>query len=159
MQFLYIALIVLHVILCLFLVLLILLQNDKGGGLAGAFGGMGGSAAFTGSSTATFLTKITWGLAAVSFALILGLNALAMSGNNATQRESELKSARKGLSSVLPALPAAGVHGGAPQGIPGLGTAPAAAPQEQAPAKAPSAPAEPAGPAGAPAGGAGSQAR
>ncbi|HLP41535.1 MAG TPA: preprotein translocase subunit SecG [Fibrobacteria bacterium] len=159
MQFLYIALIVLHVILCLFLVLLILLQNDKGGGLAGAFGGMGGSAAFTGSSTATFLTKITWGLAAVSFALILGLNALAMSGNNATQRESELKSARKGLSSVLPAAPAAGAPGGAPQGIPGLGTAPAAAPQEQAPATAPSAPTEPAGPAGAPAGGAGSQAR
>jgi preprotein translocase subunit SecG len=137
MQYVYGALIVLHVFLCLFLVLLILLQNDKGGGLAGAFGGMGGSAAFTGSSTATFLTKITWGLAAVSFALILALNAMSMSGNNATQKESELKSARKGLSSVLPIAPPAGApQGAAPQGIPGLGTAPAA-PQPEAPAGAP----------------------
>src|SRR5688500_4012485 len=105
MQYLYIALVVLHVFLCLFLVLLILLQNDKGGGLAGAFGGMGGGAAFSGSSTATFLTKITWWLAGASFAIILVPNGMAMSGNNATQRESELKSARKGLSSVLPAAP------------------------------------------------------
>lgn len=137
MQYVYGALIVLHVFLCLFLVLLILLQNDKGGGLAGAFGGMGGSAAFTGSSTATFLTKITWGLAAVSFALILALNALAMNGNRATQKESELKSARKGLSSVLPiAPPSAASQQGPAQGIPGLGTAPVA-PQPEPPAGAP----------------------
>ena len=135
MQYLYIALIVLHVFLCLFLVLLILLQNDKGGGLAGAFGGMGGGAAFSGSSTATFLTKITWGLAGASFALILLLNSLAMSGNNATQKESELKSARKGLSSVLPTAPQTGTSQG-PQGIPGLGTTPGAT-QQGAPAGAP----------------------
>lgn len=135
MHYLYIGLIVVHVFLCIFLVLLILLQNDKGGGLAGAFGGMGGSAAFTGSSTATFLTKITWGLGGASIVLILVLNAMAMSGNNATQKESELKSARKGLSSVLPMAPAA--PSGAPQGIPGLGTSPEAAP-EGAPAAAPS---------------------
>lgn len=125
MQYLYIALIVLHVFLCLFLVLLILLQNDKGGGLAGAFGGMGGGAAFSGSSTATFLTKITYWLGFGSFLVILVLNAMAMSGNNATQKESELKSARKGLSSVLP-TPPPGASQGAPQGIPGLGTSPAA---------------------------------
>lgn len=138
MQYVYGALIVLHVFLCLFLVLLILLQNDKGGGLAGAFGGMGGSAAFTGSSTATFLTKITWGLAAASFALILALNALAMNGNNATQKESELKSARKGLSSVLPIASPTGAPQGSVQGIPGLGTAPTA-PQQEAPAGTPAA--------------------
>lgn len=141
MQYIYIALVVLHVFLCLFLVLLILLQNDKGGGLAGAFGGMGGSAAFSGSSTATFLTKITWGLAGVSFAIILILNGMAMSGNNASLKESELKAARKGLSSVLPAAPAAGAPTGPVQGIPGLSTNP-----EGSSAPAPAAPSgEPAG--------------
>ena len=34
------------VILTLFLIVLILIQRGKGGGLAGAFGGMGGSSAF-----------------------------------------------------------------------------------------------------------------
>jgi preprotein translocase subunit SecG len=135
-QFIFVSLIILHVLLCVFLVLLILLQNDKGGGLAGAFGGMGGGAAFSGSSTATFLTKLTWYLAGASFLLILGLNWFAMSGNNASIRESELKAARKGLSSVLPAAPA-GAQQGPVQGIPGLGTSPAPAPQEGAPVGAP----------------------
>jgi preprotein translocase subunit SecG len=137
MQYIYIALVVLHVFLCLFLVMLILLQNDKGGGLAGAFGGMGGSAAFSGSSTATFLTKLTWWLAGASFALILTLNWMAMSGNNATQRESELKASRKGLSSVLPAAPAAGAPTGPAQGIPGLGTSPEGSSAPAAPAGTP----------------------
>jgi preprotein translocase subunit SecG len=145
-SFFFIALIVLHVILCLCLVGFILLQNDKGGGLAGAFGGMGGSAAFSGSSTATFLTTLTWWIAGVSFAAILLLNWMAMSGNNQTQRESELKAARKGLSSVLPAAPAAGSSQGQSQGIPGLGAPATPAPTQEAPA------ATPAAPAGAPAG-------
>ena len=41
------------VILTLFLIILILIQRGKGGGLAGAFGGMGGSSAF-GAGPATF---------------------------------------------------------------------------------------------------------
>lgn len=146
MQYLYIGLIVLHVFLCIILVLLILLQNDKGGGLAGAFGGMGGSAAFSGSSTSTFLTTGTWILGGVSFLIILILNAMAMSGNNATQRASELKSARKGLSSALPAAPAGASQ--APQGIPGLGTVPEGAPQGEPAGTAPAAPASGAGPSG-----------
>lgn len=98
-------LIVIHVLLCLFLVLLILVQNDKGGGLAGAFGGMGGGAAFTGSSTATFLTKMTVGLAGVSFVVILGLNYLSSRSLNAGAQTSELKSKSRSLSSGIPTAP------------------------------------------------------
>ncbi len=45
-------------ILTLFLIAIILIQRGKGGGLAGAFGGMGGSSAF-GTKTGDVFTKIT----------------------------------------------------------------------------------------------------
>ena len=50
------------VILTLFLIGLILIQRGKGGGLAGAFGGMGGSSAF-GTKTGDVFTKVTVGVA------------------------------------------------------------------------------------------------
>ena len=50
------------VILTLFLIGLILIQRGKGGGLAGAFGGMGGSSAF-GTRTGDVFTKVTVGVA------------------------------------------------------------------------------------------------
>jgi preprotein translocase subunit SecG len=136
MQFLYIALIIVHVLVCLFLILLILVQNDKGGGLAGAFGGLGGSAAFTGTSAATFLTKLTGWLAVALFACLIGLNYFAMRGHEGSMQESELKGARKGLSSVLPGggapAPTAAPQGG--EGIPGLGIPTQPANGEGAPA-------------------------
>ncbi len=120
----FVALVVLHIFVCVLLVLLILVQNDKGGGLAGAFGGMGGGAAFTGSSAATFLTKLTQGAAFASFILLIGLNILSTKGIDSGRRSSELKSARHGLSSVLPNSPAPTAGGaGAPSAIPGLGQA------------------------------------
>ena len=116
-------LLVLHVVLCLFLIMLVLVQNDKGGGLAGAFGGMGGNAAFTGSSTVTILTRITQGAAVVAFVVLIALNYMSLSSNRAALSESELKGARKGLSTVLPAAAPvpAGPAGGAPAQVPGLG--------------------------------------
>jgi preprotein translocase subunit SecG len=50
------------VVLTLFLIILILIQRGKGGGLAGAFGGMGGSSAF-GARTGDVFTKVTVGVA------------------------------------------------------------------------------------------------
>jgi preprotein translocase subunit SecG len=45
-------------LLGIFLILLVLIQRGKGGGLAGAFGGVGGSSAF-GSRAGDLFTKIT----------------------------------------------------------------------------------------------------
>jgi preprotein translocase subunit SecG len=50
-------------LLGLFLILLVLIQRGKGGGLAGAFGGVGGSSAF-GSRAGDTFTRITIGVAA-----------------------------------------------------------------------------------------------
>jgi preprotein translocase subunit SecG len=107
-----------------------LVQNDKGGGLAGAFGGMGGGAAFTGSSTVTILTKVTQWLGAVAFVVLLLLNYQGMKSNRVAQNESELKDARKGLSTALPpasgapAIPGLGGGDESAPAIPGLGGAP-----------------------------------
>ncbi len=50
------------VILTVFLIGIILIQRGKGGGLAGAFGGMGGSSAF-GTRAGDVFTKVTVGVA------------------------------------------------------------------------------------------------
>jgi preprotein translocase subunit SecG len=52
------------------LVLLILIQRGKGGGLAGAFGGVGGSSAF-GSRAGDVFTRVTIVMAAVWILLIM----------------------------------------------------------------------------------------
>jgi preprotein translocase subunit SecG len=54
----------------LFLILLVLIQKGKGGGLAGAFGGAGGSSAF-GSRAGDTFTRITIYVAAVWILLIM----------------------------------------------------------------------------------------
>jgi preprotein translocase subunit SecG len=61
----------------LFLILLVLIQRGRGGGLAGAFGGAGGQSAFGTKAGDTF-TKITIGVAAFWIVLcILSINVLA----------------------------------------------------------------------------------
>src|SRR5436190_12787308 len=57
-------------VLGLFLILLVLIQRGKGGGLAGAFGGMGGSSAF-GSRAGDAFTRITIYVAAFWLLLIM----------------------------------------------------------------------------------------
>ncbi len=52
---------VLHVIVCLFLMLTVLLQSGKGGGMGGAFGGGNAATVFGGSGASTFLRRITAG--------------------------------------------------------------------------------------------------
>lgn len=53
-----------------FLILLVLIQRGKGGGLAGAFGGTGGSSAF-GSRAGDTFTRITIGVAAAWILMIM----------------------------------------------------------------------------------------
>jgi preprotein translocase subunit SecG len=57
-------------VVSLFLILLVLIQKGKGGGLAGAFGGAGGSSAF-GSRAGDAFTRITIYVAAVWLLLIM----------------------------------------------------------------------------------------
>jgi len=59
---------IIHVVVCLFLVGAVLLQSGKGGGMAGAIGGgMASSSVLGGRTATTFLTKATTILATVFF--------------------------------------------------------------------------------------------
>lgn len=57
-------------VLSLFMIVLVLIQRGKGGGLAGAFGGAGGSSAF-GSRAGDAFTKVTIYTAAIWFLLVM----------------------------------------------------------------------------------------
>ena len=71
----YPLLITIFVLVAVLQILVILMQASKGGGLAGSFGAGGMGAVFGSRGTATFLSKLTAGLAAafMVLALILGL--------------------------------------------------------------------------------------
>ncbi|MBD3182345.1 preprotein translocase subunit SecG [Candidatus Poribacteria bacterium] len=54
-----IILLVIFIPVCILLILIVLLQAGKGGGLAGAFGGTGGQTFLGARGTADFLSKLT----------------------------------------------------------------------------------------------------
>jgi preprotein translocase subunit SecG len=66
-----------HILACVALVVSILLQSGKGGGLAGAFGAGSSQTLFGGRGAATFLTRASTALAVVFFltSLTLGLTS------------------------------------------------------------------------------------
>ena len=69
-------LITVHVIVCLFLIAVILLQQGKSADLAGAFGGQGSQTAFGPRGAANLLTKLTTGAAVLFMVLSLTLTIM-----------------------------------------------------------------------------------
>jgi preprotein translocase subunit SecG len=68
-------------LLAFFLIVLVLIQRGKGGGLAGAFGGLGGQSAF-GTKAGDLFTRITIGVAAVWILVcIVSVKFIGASGN------------------------------------------------------------------------------
>ena len=132
----YIALVILYIIICFFLILVVLLQQGKGADIAGAFGGGSSQTAFGARGATTFLHKLTTG-AFVGFVLI----SLLLSILEARPKASVIPNS-------APA-PAAAKPPAAPAGQPAAG-APAPA---QAPAGQPAAPAPATGSAASPASG------
>ena len=78
-------LVVIHVIVCLFLIGVVLLQQGKSADLAGAFGGQGSQTAFGPRGAANLLTKLTtWG--AVLFMVISISLTIMLARNNSTDK-------------------------------------------------------------------------
>src|SRR6185369_236805 len=73
---------ILHVIVCLFLILVVLLQAGKGGGMGLAFGSSGAQSVFGGSGAGNFLTKITAGTAIAFMLTSLTLAYFASANEN-----------------------------------------------------------------------------
>jgi len=81
---------VIHVIVCLFLILVILLQAGKGGGMGAAFGGAGTQTVFGGRGAATFLSKVT---AVMAFTFMLTSLLLAYWASHTDDRALRARSA------------------------------------------------------------------
>jgi preprotein translocase subunit SecG len=144
--------IVIHVAVCISLMVTILLQSGKGGGLAGTFGAGSSQTLFGGRGAATFLSRATTILAVVFFvtSLTLGLQASRSAGGRRSliQEEARRRGQERGPGTTAPGSPSAPGAGaptsgaptsGAPQ-APGPGN-PNPAPAEAPPIQAPGAPA------------------
>ena len=71
---------ILHVIVCIFLVAVVLLQRGKGAQIGAVFGGGAGATMFGGRGAGNFLTKLTAGAAVLYMLTSLSLSYLGLSG-------------------------------------------------------------------------------
>ncbi|AKT37506.1 preprotein translocase subunit SecG [Chondromyces crocatus] len=71
---------IVHVFVCLFLILVVLLQQGKGGGMGSAFGGASAQV-FGGRGAGNFLTRLTAICAAVFMATSMSLAYLSSAGD------------------------------------------------------------------------------
>ena len=76
----YYLLATIHYLICLFLIVVVLLQSGKAADLAGAFGGMGSQTVFGPRGSATVLSKATTIAAALFMVTSLSLSVLATRG-------------------------------------------------------------------------------
>ena len=84
MQILLYFVVVVHVIVCLFLVGVVLLQQGRSADLAGAFGGQGSQTAFGPRAAANVLTRLTTWSAILFMITSLSLTALYVRSNTGT---------------------------------------------------------------------------
>jgi preprotein translocase subunit SecG len=88
----------LHVVICLFLIIVVLLQSGKAADLAGAFGGMGSQTVFGPRGSATVLSKATT-IAAVLF-MVTSLSLSIMATRNGKSAAPSLLDKAKPASTV-----------------------------------------------------------
>ncbi len=73
----YILILLIHVVVCIFLIIVVLLQSGKAADLAGAFGGMGSQTTFGPRGSATLLSRATTISAVLFMITSLSLSILA----------------------------------------------------------------------------------
>lgn len=112
----------LHIVVCLFLVAVVLLQSGKGAEMGASFGSGGSQSVFGAGGGTTFLSKLTTGAAVIFMLTSLTLAYLSGSPSSSSIMAGKVKPAT-------------------------TGKAPAAMPQPSAPAPVQGAPAAPAAPA------------
>lgn len=83
----FIALVVLHTLLCLAIVGIVLLQSGKGADIGSAFGGAGSQAVFGSMGTPTVLSKITTVVAVLFLVTSFGLAMLGSDRSRSVIRE------------------------------------------------------------------------
>jgi len=111
---------ILIVISCVLIVLVVLAQNAKGGGLASGF--TGGSQMMGVKKTTDFIEKLTWGLAVALVILCLGASLTLSNRGGGKDNSSALSEQAENAKAKTPMMP---------QGQPAQAPAPAQAPQQK----------------------------
>lgn len=87
---------VLHIFVCFFLILVVLIQPGKSGGLGAALGGAGATQVFGGRGAGNFLSKATWASATTFFLTSVVLAYISSSADDSLE-------SRTGVASIAPA--------------------------------------------------------
>ena len=101
---------IVHVLVCVFMIFVILLQPGKDAGMGSALGGGAATSAFGGRGAVTFLSKLTGVCAVMFFLTSLGLSFVGLRSSVAT-------SGSVVPAATAPAAPAAGSMGDAPGAV------------------------------------------
>jgi len=115
---------IVHVLLCVFMIFVILLQPGKDAGMGSALGGGAATSAFGGRGATTFLTKVTGVCAALFFVTSLGLSFVGM--------RSSVAAGAVAPAAAAPAPAGTPEPGPSTTGAPPAGQLPAANPQDTA---------------------------
>src|SRR5689334_24496411 len=108
---------VIHVLLCVFMIFVILLQPGKDAGMGAALGGGAATSAFGGRGAVTFLSKVTAVCAGLFFLTSLGLSFVGLKGSvadraaaEAPAKADEKKGEGKADEKAAPPAPAQGLE-------------------------------------------------
>ena len=99
--FMVILLTIVHILICIFLVIVVLLQSGKAADLAGAFGGMGSQTTFGPRGSATVLSKAT--TIAAGLFMVTSLTLAILATRNAASASSVLDKSKPKQTTTLPA--------------------------------------------------------
>ncbi len=115
MPILFYVLTVIHVIVCLFLMIVVLLQSGKAADLAGAFGGMGSQTVFGPRGAATVLTKATTIAAGAFLFTSLSLSILSTRSGGGGGSKSVLETTKDPAAATQPGQPTVPAPGAEPK--------------------------------------------
>jgi preprotein translocase subunit SecG len=107
-----------HVLVCLFLIIVVLLQSGKSGDIAAAFGGMGSQTAFGPRGAATALSKATTWSAVLFMVTSITLSIFAVRRSGGPTSNSVFSGEKGSQSTSQPAAPAQQPAAPAPQPAP-----------------------------------------
>jgi preprotein translocase subunit SecG len=124
---LYVLVLIIHMAVCIGLVLVVLMQSSKGGGLSGVFGGSS-QAVFGGRGAAPALVKVTSVLA-----IAFGLTSLSLAFLSTKQRVAKTAIQEEIEKGARPTSPPPGTPAQPPQGQPAPGEQPAGQPFQGGP--------------------------
>ena len=126
-----------HILVCVGLIVIVLLQADKGEGLAGAFGGGASSTVFGERGSGGFMSKLTTTMAVVFMITSLVIAVFVPRWEETTPTINYSQNAGSSMPMAMPGMPAVEIPVDAPIAVPAAAPVTAPAAQVAEPVAAP----------------------